>query len=186
MSLFTKKRIALGLTMAAVLALAQCDLVRVSASQLIHTPPLEVNLPMGEGKQVSYPVRSWIDKPYRMALIAEYINWDKYISEAGIKDLPYSISIACYRLEKGKEILFYQKEITEKEQLYLGRGWTPNKSYSSESEAGIIGLGGFRLPYGTYRCDFKDTSTPEIKNYLKEAGVIRTFINIMPYEPFIY
>ena len=186
MRLFTKKRIALGLTMAAVLALAQCDLVRVSTSQLIHTPPLTVDLPMGESKQVSYPIRSWIDKPYAMTLVAEYSNKDKYISEAGIKDLPYSISIACYRLEKGKEILFYQKEITEKDPLYLSSDWTFNKPSSTASEAGAIGLGGFRLPYGTYRCDFKDTSTPEIKKYLKEASVVRTFVSVWAYKPFIY
>ena len=184
MRLFTKKRIALGLTMAAVLALAQCDLVRVTASEFTHKP-LEVDFPMGEGKQVSYPVRSWIDKPYGMKLVIEYVNWNKLVDKTR-EEIPFSFSAACYRIEKDREVLFFQKQYSKEDRLYLGSGAIPNKPYSPESRAWAGRLGGFRLPYGTYRCDFKDTSTPEIKDYLQKAGVVKTSIVIAPIERVIY
>ena len=184
MSLFTKKRIALGLTMAAVLALAQCDLVRVTASEFTHKP-LEVDFPMGEGKQISYPVRSWADKPYGMVLITEYVNWNKSIDKTR-EEVPFSFSVACYRIEKDKEVLFFQKQYTQDDNLYGGNGWIPNNPHSPESSAWGSGLGGFRLPYGTYRCDFKDNSTPEIKDYLQKAGVVKTSIAIMPIKRVFY
>ena len=184
MSLFTKKRIALGLTMAAVLALAQCDLVRVTASEFTHKP-LEVDFPMGEGKQISYPVRSWADKPYGMVLITEYVNWNKSIDKTS-ENIPFSFSVACYRIEEDREILFFQKQYTQKDDFYGSTGWVPNKPYSPESRAWTSGLGGFRLPYGTYRCDFKDNSTPEIKDYLQKAGVVKTYIIIMPIKRVLY
>lgn len=187
MKLFTKKRLPLFIGIATVLGLAQCDWIRADVSQVLF-PPVELDFPMGEGKQVSYPIRSWIDKPYGIGLVAEYTSRDKYLAEAGTKDLPYAISIACYRLEKEQEIFFYRKEYTEKDELYLGGITRLNKSkpYSPESEAGVVGLGGFRLPYGSYRCDFKDTSNPEIKEYLQKTGVVRAFVRIFPYKPIIY
>ena len=171
--------------MAAVLVLAQCDFVRVTASEFTHYPPLEVDFPMGEGKQISYPLHSWIDKPYGMTLAIEYVNWDKSINKTN-EEIPFSFSAACYRIEKDREVLFFQKHYSKEDQLYLGGGVVPNKPHSPDSMAWAGALGGFRLPYGTYRCDFKDTSTPEIKDYLKKAGVVRTFIRILPEAPLIY
>ncbi len=184
MKFFTKKRIAFVLTIAAVLALAQCDLLRVWGSQDIGNHP-EIDFPMGEGKQISYPVRSWIDKPYAMLLVIEHINYKKSIDDDVNKEIPFSFSATCYRIENGKETVFFQRQYSKEDELYMGSGWIPEKPYSPDSRAGTGALGGLRLPYGNYRCDFKDTSTPEIKDYLKKAGVVRTFIVIWPSAPFL-
>ena len=42
-------------------------------------------------------------------------------------------------------------------------------------------LKGFDLPYGKYRCDFKDESPSEIKANMKAAGIVATYLEISPY-----
>ena len=46
----------------ATLLLAQCDTVTVLTSEMLFRPKI-VELPMGEGKIVSYEVNSWVKKP---------------------------------------------------------------------------------------------------------------------------
>ncbi|MCQ9326016.1 hypothetical protein [Neisseria dentiae] len=99
---------------------------------------------MGEGKQISYPVRSWIDKPYAMFLIIEYINYAKSIDYKTNKEIPFSFSTTCYRIENGKETVFFQRKYSKKDELYLGGGWAlhEHKPHSLDSRAQIGTLGG--------------------------------------------
>lgn len=185
MKMFVKKRIPLFVGVAAVLGLAQCDWIRADVSR-VFSPPVEMDFPMGEGKQISYPIRSWIDKPYGMRLVLEYVNWDKSNDHDVQKEIPFSFSVSCFHMEHDKEILFFQRHYTQADELYLGGGHIPKQPYSPDSMAWGSGLGGFRLPYGTYRCDFKDTSNPEIKSYLQKAGIVRVFVRIAPTQSLIY
>ncbi len=89
----------------ATLSLTQCDLATTAVSELLYPPKL-VDFPLGEGKVVSYPITSWIDKPYVINLNSEYINREKAWSET--PELPYRLSVKCYRLEKNAEVLFFE------------------------------------------------------------------------------
>ncbi len=202
MKFFTKKRIAFVLAIAAALGLAQCDLLRVWGSQTIGSTP-KVDFPLGEGKTISYSVNSWVKKPYIITLKIEYPNYQKKLdSREEIGNIPYRISVKCYKLEKTKETLFFQdtyvirdkiyhlddsSTFTRRENLFEGNsGWNPNNPDNPYASGVSSGMGGFDLPYGKYRCDFKDESPPEIKHYLQKANITRTAIHIFPYEPFIY
>lgn len=125
MKMFVKKRIPLFVGVAAVLGLAQCDWIRADVSR-VFSPPVEMDFPMGEGKQISYPIRSWIDKPYGMRLVLEYVNWDKSNDHDVQKEIPFSFSVSCFHMEHDKEILFFQRHYTQADELYLGGGIYPN------------------------------------------------------------
>ena len=186
-----------GIITALSLLLTQCDLVTTSTSEFLF-PPKVVDFPLGEGKTISYPLTSWIDKPYVITLKTEYINsqkaWDKKT------EMPYRFSVQCYRLEKSKKNLIFEdiyivrdisyevgNEIhTTRENIFDdGHGWEPNyPNWDGGGRSAIIG--NFRLPYGKYRCDFKDESPEKIKGMMKDAGIVRTAISIYSFKRFIY
>ncbi|OSI17971.1 hypothetical protein BWD09_04255 [Neisseria dentiae] len=181
----------------AALSLTQCDLVTTATSELLFPPKL-VDFPLGEGKTISYPLTSWIEKPYGINIKIEYIEnkWGKKIP-----DMPYRFSVKCYRLEKNAEVLFFEdiyiiRDISYQvdNETYIrhenildgGRGWAPNNPNNPDADGRSHQLKAFRLPYGRYRCDFKDESPSEIKAMLKEAGIVRTAIDIFPYTLIFY
>ncbi|WP_373761739.1 hypothetical protein [Neisseria dentiae] len=180
------------------LSLTQCDVATVAVSQLLFRPKV-VDFPLGEGKVISYPITSWIEKPYAISLNREYLDskkvWDR------VPELPYRISVKCYRLEKNMETLFFEDTYIVRDISYEGRnethtirenifdsgqGWGPNNLNNPNARGRSYQLREFRLPYGRYRCDFKDDSPPEIKAMLQEAGIVRTAIDIFPFKRFIY
>lgn len=181
------------------LSLTQCDLVTTATSELLFPPKL-VDFPLGEGRIVSYSVTSWISKPYAISLNTEYTNWTK--ASGRDKEIPYQFSVKCYRLEKNTETLFFEniyivrdksykngnEVVTRRENIFDKGdfGWEPDNLNNSEAWGWRSILKEFRLPYGRYRCDFKDESPPEIKAMLKEAGIVRTVIEIHPFKLFIY
>lgn len=202
MKLFAKKRIPLFVGIAAVLGLAQCDLVRVTASELFFSPVI-MDFPIGDGAQISYPISSWVDKPYIITFKIEYPNYQKILdSRKQIEDIPYRISLKCYKLEKTKETLFFQETYIIRDRIYHlpdsgtfnirqnlfdgDSGWDPENPNNPHASGTSSGMGGIRLPYGKYRCDFKDESPSEIRQYLQKANIIRTAVQILPYEPLIY
>ncbi len=67
-----------------------------------------------------------------------------------------------------------------------GYGWVIDNSNNINAGGMSYRLKEFRLPYGKYRCDFKDESPPEIKAMLKEAGIVRTAIDIHPFKLLFY
>ena len=181
------------------LSLTQCDLITTSTSELLFQPKV-VDFPLGEGKAINYPLTSWIDKPYTISINTEYVNSEKAWGQK--TELPYRISVKCYQLEKNKEILFFEDTYIIREKSYEHNneiitiqenifdkgsfGWNPNNPHSSEAWGWRFIMKEFRLPYGRYRCDFKDESPKEIKEMMKKVGIVRTVIEIRPFKLFIY
>ncbi len=178
------------------LSLTQCDLATTMVSELLFPPKL-IDFPLGEGKAVSYPITSWIDKPYVINMNIEYTNREKIWSKK-IPEMPYRLSVKCYRLEKNAEVLFFDDIYIVRDISYQvgnetrtirenildgGRSWGVN---SPNTSGRSYRLKEFRLPYGRYRCDFKDESPPEIKAMLKKAEIVRTAIDIHPFELLFY
>ena len=183
------------------ISLAQYDLVKTQTSLLLFSPEV-VDFQLGENKTISYPINSWVSKPYAIHFNIEYLNWRKATDNTS-KEIPYRFTVKCYKLEKNEEILFFEniyfirnnlyklgnETVTLRENLFDGgNGWDPENPSNSDAWGHSSSLGGFafNLPYGAYRCDFKDESPPEIKTSLKEAGIVRTAITIGPYKKFIY
>ena len=73
MRLIPKKPILWAGSLAAVLSLTMCDVVTVEVSRLLF-PAKIIDFPMGEGKTISYPINSWVKKPYGIMLKTEYLN----------------------------------------------------------------------------------------------------------------
>lgn len=183
----------------AALSLTQCDLATTATSELFFPPKL-IDFPLGEAKAISYPITSWIDKPYAIGMKIEYINSEKAWGET--PEMPYRLSVKCYRLEKNTEVLFFEdtyivRDISHEvgKETYTIRenlfdkgsfGWNPDNPNNPDAAGWSSIMGGFNLPYGKYRCDFKDESPPEIKAMLQEAGIVRTAIDIFPFKRFIY
>lgn len=188
MKLIPKKPILWAGSLAAVLSLTMCDVVTVEVSRLLF-PAKIIDFPMGEGKTISYPINSWVKKPYGIMLKTEYINYQKAY-DAARKNIPYDFLIKCYRMENGKKIIFYENKYSmkndERNLFYGSFGWSPEDSNHPDAEGLSSTFDGLDLSYGQYRCDFEDKSSPEIKAYLKEAGVIRTAIQISPYKLWFY
>lgn len=101
MRLIPKKTILWAGSLAVVLSLTQCDLVKVYLSQALF-PAEVVPFPMGEGKTVSYTVDSWAKKRYVISLKTEYRNEAAINQEERMK-IPYNISINCYYLKMGRK-----------------------------------------------------------------------------------
>ncbi len=182
----SKKVILLTGGITATLLLAQCDTVTVLTSEMLFRPKI-VELPMGEGKIVSYEVNSWVKKPYLMILgfESEYQNYGEAFFNGKLETVPYKFSIKCYKIEKDSEILFYEKNYTMKDLSGMD-GWNSQNPDKPYAWGGSYSLGGFDLSYGRYRCDLKDESSIEIKTYLKEAGIARTAFQIIPYKLWFY
>ncbi|OSI17969.1 hypothetical protein BWD09_04245 [Neisseria dentiae] len=104
-------------------------------------------------------------------------------------------------MEKNAEVLFFEDTYVVRDIAYgignetrivrenifdNGYWWELNNPNVPDAEGKRYRLKEVRLPYGRYRCDFKDESPPEIKVILQEAGIVRTAIEIFPFEPFIY
>lgn len=170
-----------------ILSLTQCDLVTTDVSKFFF-PPKVMDFPMGDRKSISYPITSWVKKPYVIWLNTEFENY-KYAwgNDNYLRTIPYHFSISCYKLQKGKEILFYKKEVFSQD-IGSGNGWDTRTSDNMESTGltNIIIGSGNDLSYGKYRCDFEDKSSKEIKDILKKAGITRTAIEISPFKRFIY
>lgn len=171
-----------------VLLVARCELVIVEFSRLLF-PTKIIDFPMGEGKTIRYPINSWVKKPYGIMLKTEYINYRKAYDPTR-ENIPYDFLLKCYRIENGKEIVFYETKYSmkndERNLFYGSFRWDPKDSNNPDAEGLSSTFDGLNLSYGQYRCDFEDKSSPEIKAYLKEAGVIRTFVHISPYKLWFY
>lgn len=183
MRLIPKKTILWAGSLAVVLSLTQCDLVKVYLSQALF-PAEVVPFPMGEGKTVSYTVDSWVEKRYAISLKTEYRNEAAINQEERMK-IPYNISVNCYHLKNGQEILIYEDRRSDKTDEFHwfdgGNGWELIHPHNPDAVGRSNIRGGFDAPYGKYRCDFKDESSPEIKANMKEAGIVATYLEISPY-----
>ena len=183
MRLIPKKPILWAGSLAAVLSLTQCDLVKVYLSQALF-PAEVVPFPMGEGKTVSYTVDSWAEKRYAISLKTEYRNEAAINQEERMK-IPYNISVNCYHLKNGQEILIYEDRRSDKTDEFHwfdgGNGWELIHPHNPDSVGRSNIRGGFDAPYGKYRCDFKDESPSEIKANMKAAGIVATYLEISPY-----
>ncbi|HFC8502021.1 TPA: hypothetical protein ACFP30_002112 [Neisseria oralis] len=181
----SKKIILLIGSIAAILSLTQCDLAKVSLSQALF-PAKVIPFPIGEGKTVSYTVDSWGKKFYVIYLNIEYTDWNKaFLDTKGHEKIPYNVSIKCYHLKDGQEILFYESKHSDKTDerhwFDASNGWEPIHPHSPDASGMSLALKGFDLPYGKYRCDFKDESPSEIKANMKAAGIVATYLEISPY-----
>ncbi|WP_373740709.1 hypothetical protein [Neisseria sp.] len=196
----TLNKVLLTGSVIAALSLTQCDFVKTQTSLWLF-PPEEIDFTLGEGRTISYLFSSWISKPYAIHFNTEYVNLEK--AQAKKREIPYQFTLKCYHLKKNKEFLFFQnvyfikdhnytldgKTYKIKDNLFEGaQSWESKKPNSLSSWGWSSSLMGFafNLPYGKYRCDFKDESPPNIKKYLQEAGIVRTVITIGPYKKFIY
>ncbi|WP_373747427.1 hypothetical protein [Neisseria dentiae] len=182
----------------AALSLTQCDVATVAVSQLLFRPKV-VDFPLGEGTTISYPIISWVEKPYAININAEYINSEKARGET--PDMPYRFSVKCYRLKKNAEVLFFESTYVVRDIAYEirneihtrhenvlegGQSWGANNTKNPDADGRSYQLEEFRLPYGKYRCDFKDESPPKIKSMLKEAGIVRTAVSVYPFKLIFY
>ncbi|WP_373761740.1 hypothetical protein [Neisseria dentiae] len=194
----TLNKVLLAGGMITALSLTQCDVATVAVSQLFF-PMKVVDFPLGDGKVISYPITSWIEKPYLISIKTEYINSEKAWSET--PEMPYHFSVKCYRLEKNAEVLFFEDTYIVRDISYErrnetytirenildgGQGWMPNNPKNPDTDGKSYRMKEFRLPYGKYRCDFKDESPPEIKSMLKEAGIVRTAVSVYPFKLIFY
>ena len=183
MRLIPKKTILWAGSLAVVLSLTQCDLVKVYLSQALF-PAEVVPFPMGEGKTVSYTVDSWAKKRYVISLKTEYRNEAAINQEERMK-IPYNISVNCYHLKNGQEILIYEDRRSDKTDEFHwfdgGNGWELIHPHNPDAVGRSNIRGGFDAPYGKCRCDFKDESPSEIKANMKAAGIVATYLEISPY-----
>ena len=184
----SKKIILLIGCIVAIVLLTQCELVKVYLSQALF-PAEVVPFPMEEGKTVSYTVDSWAEKRYAISLKTEYRNEAAINQEERMK-IPYNISINCYYLQNGQEILIYKDRRSDKTDEFHwfdgGNGWELIHPHNPDSVGRSNIRGGFDAPYGKYRCDFKDESSPEIKVHLQASGIVATYLEISPYIALFY
>lgn len=102
------------------------DLIQLLVYAATQTSTEEVSFPLGENKKVSFELdRSFIKKPYAIALRTEFIDGEKRGGRSAMfkkLDYPYHFTVKGYKLSGKKKELIFEEVFTQDRKTFRING----------------------------------------------------------------